>query len=87
MVAVHRHATFVRPSYFIRMIAKIFMLLILFGCAGTYESPGESHKGCSEKSCEQMTNCTEAVHAFQCGRKGLDADGDGVPCETLCEGQ
>ena len=32
-----------------------------------------------------MTTCAEAYHFLQaCGLKRLDADDDGIPCETLC---
>jgi len=39
----------------------------------------------SKKRCAEMVSCDEARHYFsQCGVKGLDGDGDGVPCEGLC---
>ena len=32
-----------------------------------------------------MRNCAEAVYQLrQCGHKGRDRDGDGIPCERLC---
>jgi micrococcal nuclease len=35
--------------------------------------------------CGQMTSCAEArFYLTSCGVKSLDADKDGVPCETLC---
>lgn len=42
--------------------------------------------GCGGKQlCAQMGSCAEARHYLeQCGVKALDADGDGVPCESLC---
>jgi hypothetical protein len=85
LIAVHGHVTSERPSYFNGMNAKILILLILFGCANTESKRQADLAGCSEKSCEQMTTCSEALHAYQCGRKELDKDGDGVPCEALCE--
>jgi endonuclease YncB( thermonuclease family) len=41
---------------------------------------------CGEKRhCAQMTSCDEARHYLQvCGLKYLDGDGDGNPCEYLC---
>ena len=44
---------------------------------------------CGKKRyCSQMSNCAEArFYLTQCGLKRLDANGDGVPCETLCVGQ
>ena len=36
-------------------------------------------------TCGQMASCDEAkFHLTQCGLKGLDRDGDGVPCASLC---
>ena len=35
--------------------------------------------------CYEMTSCEEAIYFFtRCGQTGLDADGDGIPCEGLC---
>lgn len=34
--------------------------------------------------CYEMTSCSEAEEAFECGNYDLDRDGDGVPCESLC---
>lgn len=41
---------------------------------------------CGSKTiCRQMTSCLEArAYLSQCRGSGLDADGDGHPCETLC---
>lgn len=43
---------------------------------------------CGKKRyCSQMSSCAEArFYLTQCGLKRLDANGDGVPCETLCVG-
>ncbi len=39
----------------------------------------------NKKRCAEMVSCEEARHYFsQCGAKGLDGDGDGMPCEKLC---
>lgn len=39
----------------------------------------------AKRYCTQMTSCEEArFHLKQCGLSRLDADGDGVPCESLC---
>lgn len=42
---------------------------------------------CSEKkACSRMTSCEEAVyHLNQCGNVRIDANGDGIPCESLCK--
>lgn len=35
--------------------------------------------------CREMTSCAEArFHLESCGLTGIDGDGDGVPCESLC---
>jgi hypothetical protein len=34
-----------------------------------------------------MTSCEQArFQLLRCGRRDLDGDGDGVPCEALCRG-
>ncbi len=41
---------------------------------------------CSRKTCSVMTSCAEAQHKLNsCGQRSLDRDGDGVPCEALCQ--
>lgn len=42
---------------------------------------------CGEKRfCREMSSCAEArFYQRQCGLRELDGDGDGVPCESLCE--
>ncbi|MDD2769971.1 MAG: thermonuclease family protein [Methylococcus sp.] len=40
----------------------------------------------SKRTCKEMTTCDEArYYLTRCGVKSLDWDGDGVPCESLCE--
>lgn len=45
--------------------------------------------GCGKKYlCSQMQSCDEAFfYLRQCGLKTLDGNGDGVPCDDLCEGE
>ena len=42
---------------------------------------------CGEKRyCKHMNSCEEAMfHLTQCGRKSLDRDKDGIPCEKICK--
>ena len=42
---------------------------------------------CGEKRfCKEMTDCAEARYFLnECGLKTLDGDGDGRPCEALCQ--
>lgn len=46
----------------------------------------EDEDNCSElpQYCYEMTSCSQAEEAFECGNYDLDRDGDGVPCESLC---
>ena len=38
-----------------------------------------------KRTCGEMTDCAEAAHYLtDCGRRRLDGDGDGIPCESLC---
>jgi endonuclease YncB( thermonuclease family) len=40
---------------------------------------------CAKRTCSVMTSCAEAKTALrQCALPHLDADRDGVPCESLC---
>jgi hypothetical protein len=40
----------------------------------------------AKKYCKDMSICDEAkAYLNQCGYKNLDRDGDGVPCEALCD--
>lgn len=34
--------------------------------------------------CYQMTSCSQAIEAFECGNYDLDGDEDGMPCESIC---
>lgn len=39
----------------------------------------------SKTTCSQMTSCAEATtYLNQCSIRSLDADGDGIPCESIC---
>lgn len=50
--------------------------------------PSTSRYQCGAKrTCGQMESCEEArFHLTQCGLSRLDADDDGVPCESICPG-
>jgi hypothetical protein len=49
-------------------------------------SPPETTFSCSTKQKRgEMDSCAEArFYLEQCGLTRLDADGDGVPCESMC---
>jgi deoxyribonuclease-1 len=39
-----------------------------------------------KKACKDMTSCAEAKFQLtECGNKSLDRNGDGIPCESLCQ--
>lgn len=59
------------------------------GATSTTKPPalsGKASRRCGEKRfCKEMTDCSEARYFLnECGVKGLDGDGDGRPCESLC---
>lgn len=67
------------------MNAKLFLVLILVGCASGERQRQELASDCTDRYCGEMTTCTEAMHELlSCGRKELDGDHDGIPCEELC---
>lgn len=38
------------------------------------------------QSCSQLQSCAEAMESLRRGNRGIDGDGDGIPCEaTLCQ--
>jgi hypothetical protein len=50
------------------------------------EEPKPSFSCKPKKNCGEMDSCEEAhYHLEQCGRKGLDRDKDGIPCESICK--
>ena len=51
----------------------------------TQSSKGSYQCG-TKRYCKHMSSCEEAMfHLNQCGRKSLDRDKDGVPCEKICK--
>jgi len=57
--------------------------------SSTVSSTSPIDPACSpRKHCSAMTSCEEARRYMQqCGGGTLDGDGDGVPCEKLCNGR
>ena len=50
------------------------------------QSSGGSYQCGEKRYCKHMSSCEEAMfHLNQCGRKSLDRDKDGVPCEKICK--
>ncbi len=59
-------------------------------CALPWGAPvtgGGAFGACGSKTtCGQMTSCSEAYYFLNtCGRISLDADKDGIPCESICK--
>jgi len=47
--------------------------------------PGSAASCGAKRYCGEMADCAEAAHYLRdCGLTRLDADSDGIPCETLC---
>ena len=45
-----------------------------------------SHSCGSKHYCKEMSSCDEAkFYLNQCGLTRLDRDGDGIPCESVCQ--
>lgn len=62
---------------------KRLFLLIASLCISTVTNATEYD--CDKKYCKEMVSCDEAYYQLQvCGFTGLDRDGDGVPCESVC---
>jgi len=49
-------------------------------------SSSKTSCGSFPRTCGQMTSCSQARQALQCGNTKLDRDKDGIPCETICGG-
>ncbi len=46
---------------------------------------GSPQRDCSKKHCSEMSSCDEARYYLSvCGKKSLDGNADGIPCERLC---
>ena len=56
------------------------------GAGAATSPPAAANPACGNKRyCSQMVSCEEATfYLKQCGHKKLDKNGDGVPCENLC---
>lgn len=50
------------------------------------QPPGGSYSCNCSKTCPQMSSCDEAYYQLnQCGCSRRDGDGDGIPCESICQ--
>jgi hypothetical protein len=57
----------------------------LFVAAAMATGPAAAQSCAIEPLCTEMTDCAEADYYFRkCGHAKRDADGDGIPCESLC---
>lgn len=47
---------------------------------------GKAYRCGGRKTCRQIASCEEAYYLLHhCGLSRLDRDGDGIPCESLCQ--
>ncbi|WP_298642518.1 excalibur calcium-binding domain-containing protein [uncultured Cardiobacterium sp.] len=47
---------------------------------------GKAYRCGNRKTCRQIASCEEAYYLLHhCGLSRLDRDGDGIPCESLCQ--
>ncbi len=50
-----------------------------------FAPPASERKYGQKHKCSEMASCEEAMfYLKECGMSGLDLDGDGIPCESLC---
>ena len=63
-----------------------YFVVALVSCLVALPTKIEAQGLCGSKTlCGQMTTCAEAVYYMTaCRLKRLDADNDGIPCETIC---
>lgn len=58
----------------------------LIGQGASQPSQGSEFRCGERQFCRQMRSCEEArFHLQQCGVGTIDGDGDGIPCEALCQ--
>lgn len=66
------------------MAAAGWLGLFAFGLA-VWLAPSAMAFDCAESKCPQISSCAEAAYKLLvCGHHKRDADGDGIPCESLC---
>jgi micrococcal nuclease len=54
--------------------------LLLLAAVVLAAAPGQA------QTCSQLSSCEEAMRSLRDGNRGLDRDGDGIPCQnTLCK--
>lgn len=68
-------------AFFSRMQGETFGI-------GSVAPPVQPPSACTDLSatCSQLT-CAQARACLSAGNQSLDADGDGVPCESICPGE
>lgn len=60
-------------------------VVVQLGTESDIDSPIEPYECGAKSRCGEMSSCTEARFFLeQCGLTGLDRDGDGIPCESIC---
>lgn len=65
------------------------LLRLLLGIAlvvQMYAAQGSGVQCAGASKCSVMQSCEQAYACLRDGDSGLDRDGDGVPCESICPG-
>jgi len=72
--------------FFFNLTKPMMSMATPGGGSGGTPSGGSGGFVCAGKrTCSQMSSCAEArFYAAQCGLADLDADRNGVPCESIC---
>lgn len=61
-------------------------VVVQLGAETDINGPIEPYECGAKSTCGEMSNCAEAkFYLEQCGLTGLDRDGDGIPCESICQ--
>jgi hypothetical protein len=67
------------------MFRFVFLMSLLFHLLTPSVASAQTPICGLKRYCGEMRTCAEAYHYFsQCGLRRLDADNDGIPCETIC---
>ncbi len=66
---------------------KMFIAIVLTAIFSFTNILGSSAQSCGDRRpyCKNMSSCHDALYYLEiCGKKRLDRDSDGIPCEAVC---
>ena len=64
---------------------NVILLCMAFFISFSFAQAKFSCVDANKKYCKHMRSCEEAkFYLKQCGKKRLDRDRDGIPCESIC---